>query len=97
MSDERQILDYAKPPRTSGDGFRWLVTAICVLAGAGIIWYGAASFFESADVPLRARPWYVFVASIVCGLLVAGLPVPGLIQAIRTKRNATINGGGAGE
>ena len=99
LSDERPILNYAKPPRTSGaaDGFRMIGAAVCVfaeLAGLGIIWFGATAFVELPGAPTRDRPYYIFVGSVVCliGLLVAGFSVRWLVSAIRPKRNVTIDG-----
>ena len=98
MKDEPQILDYSKPPRSSGvaDGFRFIGAAICVftgLAGGGIIWYGAFLFLQLVDAPTRDRPHYIFVGSILSliGLLVAGVSIRWLINAFRPKRKATID------
>lgn len=103
-SDERQTLDYANPPRTSGvaEGVRLVGAAVCVftaLAGIGIVGFGLTAFFELSDAPQVDRPYILFVGSVICliGLIVVGFSIRWFINAIRPNRRVTIDAGPAGK
>ena len=98
MSNERQILDYARGSRASGvaNGFRLIGVVICVftgLVGLGILGLGAIEFLEMLVYPTMATPHHVFEISVISliGLLIAGFSIRWGVKAIRPKPKAAID------